>query len=321
MSLYPLLFQPSFHYRIWGGNKLKNLGKNITEENIGESWEISTVPGSVSIVSNGILKGKDLDDLIKEYKEQLVGKKIYRKYGNRFPLLIKFLDAAQPLSVQVHPNDEYAEVHHHSFGKTEMWYVLDSEPDSKIILGFEKGINKSIFEESIENNTLHSILRKVHPEKESVIFIPSGTVHALDKGVSVIEIQQNSDVTYRIYDYDRIDKNGKKRDLHIKQAEDVMDFSFVDEPFSQYDKNSEETIIVTSPFFTVSKMEITENKILFSSGDSFRILICIEGECSILNQNIPVIITKGQTVMLPAALSNIEIKPHVKTKLLEVHID
>ena len=321
MSLYPLLFQPSFHYRIWGGNKLKNLGKNITEENIGESWEISTVPGSVSIVSNGILKGKDLDDLIKEYKEQLVGKKIYRKYGNRFPLLIKFLDAAQPLSVQVHPNDEYAEVHHHSFGKTEMWYVLDSEPDSNIILGFEKGINKSIFEESIEKNTLHSILRKVHPEKESVIFIPSGTVHALDKGVSVIEIQQNSDVTYRIYDYDRIDKNGKKRDLHIKQAEDVMDFSFVDEPFSQYDKNSEEATIVTSPFFTVSKMEITENKILFSSGDSFRILICIEGECSILNQNIPVIITKGQTVMLPAALSNIEIKPHVKTKLLEVHID
>ncbi|MCO6564753.1 MAG: class I mannose-6-phosphate isomerase [Apibacter sp.] len=320
MSLYPLVFQPSFHYRIWGGNKLKHFGKDIKEENIGESWEISTVPGFVSVVSNGMLRGKNLDDLVKEYKDRLVGKKVYRKYGDKFPLLIKILDAAQPLSVQVHPNDEYAETHHNSFGKTEMWYVLDSEPDSEIILGFEKGVNKNIFTENVEKNTLDSILRKIHPEKENVIYIPSGRIHAMGKGVSVIEIQQNSDVTYRIYDYDRIDKNGEKRELHLKQAQEVIDFSFVEEPFTHYNKTAKETTVIASPFFTVSRLVITENKILENLQDSFRIVICIDGECSIMNQLISVTLKKGETVLIPAELVNVEIKPQVKAKLLEVHI-
>ena len=320
MSLYPLVFQPSFHYRIWGGNKLKHFGKDIKEENIGESWEISTVPGFVSVVSNGMLRGKNLDDLVKEYKDRLVGKKVYRKYGDKFPLLIKILDAAQPLSVQVHPNDEYAETHHNSFGKTEMWYVLDSEPDSEIILGFEKGVNKNIFTENVEKNTLDSILRKIHPEKENVIYIPSGRIHAMGKGVSVIEIQQNSDVTYRIYDYDRIDKNGEKRELHLKQAQEVIDFSFVEEPFNHYNKTAKETTVIASPFFTVSRLVITENKILENLQDSFRIVICIDGECSIMNQLISVTLKKGETVLIPAELVNVEIKPQVKAKLLEVHI-
>jgi mannose-6-phosphate isomerase len=321
MSLYPLVFHPSFHYRIWGGSKLKYFGKDIREDNIGESWEISTVPEFVSVVANGMLKGKNLDDLVKEYKDRLVGKKVYQKYGDKFPLLIKILDAAQPLSVQVHPNDEYAKTHHNSFGKTEMWYVLDSEPDSEIILGFQKGINKNIFIENIEKNTLNSILRKIHPEKGNVIYIPSGRIHAMGKGVTVVEIQQNSDVTYRIYDYDRIDKNGQKRELHLKQAQEVIDFSFVQNPFTQYDKTAKETIVLTSPFFTVSMMEVDENKILNNLQDTFRIVICIGGECSIMNQTISVILKKGQTVLLPAELVNIEIKPHVKTKLLEVHIE
>ncbi|CVK15248.1 mannose-6-phosphate isomerase [Apibacter mensalis] len=321
MSLYPLVFQPSFHYRIWGGNKLKHFGKYIKEENIGESWEISTVPGFVSVVSNGMLKGKNLDNLVKKYKDRLVGKKVYRKYGDKFPLLIKILDAAQPLSVQVHPNDEYAETHHNSFGKTEMWYVLDSEPDSEIILGFEKGVNKNIFTKNIEKNTLDSILRKIHPEKENVIYIPSGRIHAMGKGVSVIEIQQNSDITYRIYDYDRIDKNGEKRELHLKQAQEVIDFSFVEEPFTHYDKTAKETTAIASPFFTVSRLVITENKILENLQDSFRIVICIDGECSIMNQLISVTLKKGETVLIPAELVNVEIKPQVKAKLLEVHID
>lgn len=321
MSLYPLVFQPSFHYRIWGGNKLKHFCKDIKEENIGESWEISTVPGFVSMVSNGMLRGKNLDNLVKEYKDRLVGKKVYRKYGDKFPLLIKILDAAQPLSVQVHPNDEYAETHHNSFGKTEMWYVLDSEPDSEIILGFEKGVNKNIFTKNIEKNTLDSILRKIHPEKENVIYIPSGRIHAMGKGVSVVEIQQNSDVTYRIYDYDRIDKNGEKRELHLKQAQEVIDFSFVEEPFTHYNKIAKETTIIASPFFTVSRLVITENKILENLQDSFRIVICIDGECSIMNQLISVTLKKGETVLIPAELVNVEIKPQVKAKLLEVHID
>ncbi|QYN49550.1 mannose-6-phosphate isomerase [Apibacter sp. ESL0432] len=321
MSLYPLVFQPSYHYRIWGGNKLKQFGKESKEEKLGESWEISTVPGYVSIVNNGSLKGKNLDDLIKEYKDRLVGKKVYKNYGDKFPLLIKFLDAAQPLSVQVHPNDEYAAAHHHSFGKTEMWYVLDSEPNSEIILGFEKGTNKTIFTENIEKNTLDTILRKIHPDNGSVIYIPSGRVHALGKGISVVEIQQNSDVTYRIYDYDRIDKDGKKRELHLDQAKEVMDYTFVEDPFSHYDKDARETTLLASPYFTVSSMEVTENKILNNLSNSFRILICLEGECTLLNKTLPVTLKKGDTVLLPAEVENVEVKPLVQTKLLEVHID
>ncbi|MDR1877638.1 MAG: class I mannose-6-phosphate isomerase [Flavobacteriaceae bacterium] len=320
MSLYPLIFQPTFHYRIWGGNKLRSFGKNITEENIGESWEISTVPGFVSVVSNGDLKGADLNELVAKYKDKLVGGKVYQYYGDKFPLLIKFLDAATPLSVQVHPDDEYAGKHHNSFGKTEMWYVLDTEPDSEVILGFKKNVDESVFSENIEKNTVESVLRKVHPERGDVIYIPSGRVHAMGKGLSVVEIQQTSDITYRIYDYDRVDKDGKKRELHLQQAKEVSDFSFIEQPFTPYDKKAEEAVVIKSPYFTVSRMVLNGNKKLQDSPQSFRILICVEGSC-VIDGTPPVRIAKGQSLLLPAGLKNIELKPEEETILLEVHIE
>ncbi len=320
MLLYPLLFDPTFHYRIWGGNKLKDLGKNITEENIGESWEISTVPGFVSKVSNGELRGKDLNQLVTEYEEQLVGEKAYNLYGDKFPLLIKFLDSATPLSVQVHPGDEYAKKHHNSFGKSEMWYVLDAEQESELILGFERNVNEEIYSQSVENGTIESILRKIHPEKGDVTYIPSGRVHAMGKGLLIAEIQQTSDITYRIYDYDRIDRDGKKRELHTQQAREVADFSFIEEPLVQYDKNASESVLVESPYFITSRFVLTENKKLSDSPESFRILICTEGKSIIESNAEPVKITQGQSILIPASLKDVIIKPQEKTTLLEVHI-
>ncbi len=320
MSLYPLLFEPTFHYRIWGGDKLKDLGKEITAENIGESWEISTVPGFVSLVSNGELKGKNLNEIVSEYKEKLVGEKVYRQYGDQFPLLIKFLDTAAPLSVQVHPDDEYAKKHHNSFGKTEMWYVLDAEKDSELILGFEKNVDAEVYSKSLENGAIESILRKIYPEKGDVIYIPAGRVHAMGKGISVVEVQQTSDLTYRIYDYDRIDKDGKKRELHIRQAREVADFSFVEEPLEKYNKSAAEVTLKDSPYFTASRYVLSGDKKLPDSPESFRILICIEGEGSIESNSQPVTIKKGQSVLIPANLKNVEVKPREEMILLEVHI-
>lgn len=322
MSLYPLLFEPTFHYRIWGGNKLKYFGKNITESKIGESWEISTVPGYISLVANGKYKGTNLQDLVFKYKEELLGTQVYQKYGDQFPLLIKFLDADQPLSVQVHPNDDYAQKHHNSFGKTEMWYILDAEKDAEIIIGFEKGINKELYAKSIKDGNVENILRKIHPEKDDVFYIPSGRVHAMGKGITLAEIQQTSDITYRIYDYNRIDINGEPRKLHTQQAMNVADFSYIENPNVIYNKKEENTLLVNSPYFTTTRYNISaKNQKLEDLPQSFRILICLEGECNILSNTSTVQIYKGQSLLIPAILKNIEIISHTHTKLLEVHIE
>lgn len=323
MSLYPLLFEPSFHYRIWGGNRLKNFGKNITEDKIGESWEISTVPGYVSLVSYGEYKGMSLQDLILKFKAELVGTNVYQKYENQFPLLIKFLDADAPLSVQVHPDDRYAQEHHNSLGKTEMWYILDAEKDAEIIIGFKERVNKDIYAKSVKEGTIENILRKIHPEKGDVFYIPSGRVHAMGKGITLAEIQQTSDITYRIYDYNRIDINGKPRELHTQQAMDVADFSFIENPGVNYDKKAENALLVNSPYFTTSRYIIFgKSKKLKDLPESFRILICLEGECDIVSNSVDSVkIKKGQSILLPAVLKNIEIIPHVKTNILEVHIE
>lgn len=319
--LYPLYFEPSFHYRIWGGNKLKNFGKNIKEENIGESWEISTVPNFVSVVSNGELEGKNLNEIIAEYKEKLLGKYVFQKFGEDFPLLIKFIDAAAPLSVQVHPNDQYAREHHNSFGKTEMWYIISAEKDSDIIIGFNKNLSKEEYIKHVEDNTLEKILRKVHPETGDVFFIPAGRVHAIGKGITLAEIQQTSDITYRIYDYNRIDKDGKARELHTKQAAEVADFSFIESPQAVYDKEGNYSNLVTSPYFVTNRYVLNFSTALKSNPDSFRILICTEGSFRIQYSDLNFNVNKGQSVLIPACLPNIELLPNQKnTTLLEVHI-
>ncbi|MDR3271966.1 MAG: class I mannose-6-phosphate isomerase [Flavobacteriaceae bacterium] len=319
--LYPFLFEPTYHYRIWGGNRLKDFNKNITEKNIGESWEISTVPDFVSVIVDGALKGKNLDELVSEYREKLVGTKVYERYGDKFPLLIKFIDAAKPLSVQVHPNDEYARKHHNSFGKTEMWYILDTDEEAEIIIGFEKDADKSLYSKSLATGTIETILRKIHPEKGDVFYIPAGRVHAIGKGITLAEIQQTSDITYRIYDYNRIDKDGKPRRLHIQQAMEVVDFSFIAEPRSLYDKNSKQTVLIDSPFFKTSRFVVKNEVKLENNRDSFKILIFTEGEGYVKTKTEKIAVKKGQSVLLPASLEDVIIEPKKVATFLEVHID
>ena len=230
MKLYPLQFTPLFKYRIWGGEKLKTeLNKHYNEENIGESWEISDVSGDETVVAKGVLKGNTLRDLTIEFKEDFVGKTVYEKFGEEFPLLIKFIDAKTPLSIQVHPSNEVAKMRHGSFGKNEMWYVMQADKDAELIVGFDEKIDTDSYKTHLENNTILDVMHHETVQKGDTFYIPTGRVHAIGAGVLLAEIQQTSDVTYRIYDYDRVDsKTGTKRELHNEMAIDVIDYEVHD---------------------------------------------------------------------------------------------
>ena len=252
MKLYPLQFTPLFKYRIWGGEKLKTeLNKHYNEENIGESWEISDVSDNETVVAEGALKGQSLRDLIKEFKDDFVGNAVYEKFGEEFPLLIKFIDAKTPLSIQVHPSNELAKTRHNSFGKNEMWYIMDDEKEAELIVGFNKDVEKEKYIEHLKNSTLNKILNIEKIEKGDTFYIPTGRVHAIGAGVLLAEIQQTSDVTYRIYDYDRVDsKTCTKRELHNEMAIDVIDYEVHDTYKTDYslEKNVSNTL-VHSPYF------------------------------------------------------------------------
>ena len=207
-----LKFDPILKDKIWGGEKLMNLLHKESERNdIGESWELSDVEGDTSIVSNGLLKGKDLKQLIQEFKSDLVGEKVYHHFGNKFPLLIKFIDAKEALSIQLHPHDDLAMKRHNSFGKTEMWYVMQADEKANLIVGFQKDVTKEEYLHHLKNKTLTSILNIDEVQKGDVYFIPTGRVHAIGAGVLLAEIQQTSDITYRVYDWDRQDDQGNYR--------------------------------------------------------------------------------------------------------------
>lgn len=328
-NLYPLIFKPSFHYRIWGGNQLKRFHPEINQDKIGESWEISTVPNFVSEITNGHLQGKNLNDAIQIYKENLLGKETFRKYGLDFPLLIKFLDAQEVLSVQVHPNDEYAQKHYHSFGKSEMWYVLDAQENSELIIGLKENVDKEKYLEAVEKDRVEDVLRRVKVKKGDVFYIPAGRIHAIGKGIMIAEIQQTSDITFRIYDYNRVDKDGKKRELHVKEAAEVIDFTYIKDPFSHYknyekrhegkeDKSENRFHLVESPYFTSNK--ITFNKPLtFTKEDKFRIYICIEGNFTIKYKEMSIPILCGHSFLIPACLDEFTFIPSEESVLLETY--
>jgi len=224
MSLYPLKFKPILKEKIWGGNNLSQLlNKKKTGKKIGESWEISGVDNNISIVSNGFLKGNNLQEVIEIYMNELVGDKIYDIFGTEFPLLIKFIDAQEDLSIQVHPNNNQAKEKHNAFGKTEIWYVLHAEKEAKLISGFSKELTKDLLHKHLINNTLEETLNYEKVKTGDVFFIPSGRIHSIGKGIVVAEIQQTSDITYRLFDYNRLE-NGKLRELHTQDALDVIDF-------------------------------------------------------------------------------------------------
>jgi mannose-6-phosphate isomerase len=306
MALYPLKFKPSYHYRIWGGEKLKTvLYKEYTEESIGESWEISTVPNSETQVSNGVLKGKTINELINEFEADFLGEKVYKRFGKEFPLLIKFIDAKTPLSIQVHPDDQLAKERHNSFGKNEMWYVMEADKDSELIIGFNKELNKKSYLEAINKGEIEDVLNQEKVKEGDTYFIPAGRVHAIGAGVLIAEIQQTSDVTYRIFDFNRVDKKtGATRELHTDLSLDAIDFNLLENYKTNYRfQNSKNKLVHTDYFKTDILIVKGESKIKISKKDSFKILICVEGNLEIIYKDKNYSLKRGETILLPAVLN------------------
>ena len=322
MKLYPLQFTPLYKYRIWGGEKLKTkLNKKYTEENIGESWEVSDVSGDETVVSEGPLKGKTLRDLVNQYKGDFVGNAVYEKFGEEFPLLIKFIDAKTPLSIQVHPSNEVAKERHNSFGKNEMWYVMQADKDAELIVGFDEKINTDDYKTHLKNNTILNVMHHETVQKGDTFYIPTGRVHAIGAGVLLAEIQQTSDVTYRIYDYDRVDfKTGEKRELHNNLAIDVIDYEVHANYKTNYslDKNVSNTL-VHSPYFRTNILDINSRvEKDYSAIDSFIIYMCVEGTVIVISEGETYTINNGETLLVPAALNTITLKAG-NAKILEVY--
>lgn len=320
-TLYPLKFKPILKPVIWGGSDLCRF-KNIQPERdgIGESWEISGVKGNVSEVSNGDLNGTSLDELIQTYKGALVGNKIYKQFGTTFPLLIKFIDARDDLSIQVHPDDKLAKERHDSFGKTEMWYVVKAAPNAFLYTGFKEEITPDEYVEKVKNNTFTDTLKQYKVNEGDVFFLPAGRVHAIGAGCFIAEIQQTSDITYRIYDYNRKDAAGNTRELHTELAKDAIDYSVQDSYQTPYEKaNNRPVELVTSPYFTTHLLELDEPMTRdYKENDSFVIYICLEGSC-ILNDDKghSVEVERGESILVPASTHSIQILPHENCKLLE----
>lgn len=322
-KLYPLRFKPILKDKIWGGTKLgKLLDKPIGRRTAcGESWEISGVEDNVSTVANGPLQGKSLVELIDYYKENLVGKRVYDRFGSKFPLLIKFLDANDDLSIQVHPDDKLAQERHNSFGKTEMWYVVDAEPGSTLISGFNKATSREEYVKLFESGELNSILNVEQVQKDDVFFLPAGRVHTIGKGLVIAEIQQTSDITYRIYDFDRVDSEGNKRELHVEEALDAIDYSYYEEYKTLYDKSASETPLVECPYFVTKRLIMEETSRRDYTGyDSCVILMCLEGEGELQYKEEKLSYRLGHTILIPNCLNEVTIHPERPSKLLEVYI-
>lgn len=322
MINYPIKFEPILKEKIWGGNKLKEiLKKKTTENNIGESWEISDVKDNVSIVENGPLKGKSLSDLIRNYQHQIIGKKNFEVFGANFPLLIKFIDANKNLSVQVHPHDETARELHDSFGKNEMWYILQADEGSKINIGFSKNVSKSEYLESLKAGKISSLLNFEEVKKGDSFFIKTGKIHAIGSGVLLAEIQQTSDITYRIYDWDRKDAEGNSRELHTALALNVIDFERKEDYKMPFVKSlNASSNIVSCKYFTTNFMFINGNvKKDYSQLDSFVIYMCVGGKAIISIKNNSETITLGQSLLIPAENKEIEIRGE-GAELLEIFL-
>lgn len=319
MKFYPLIFNPIFKERIWGGTKLKDfLNKSFEGNQIGESWELSTVANDVSVVANGEFAGLNLNELIEKYPIELLGSKSIEKFGLEFPLLFKFLDAKEDLSIQVHPNDELAKLRHNSFGKTEMWYVMQADETARLVVGFKNKINKEEYLKHLESKTLVTILNETPVQKGDAFFLETGTVHAIGAGVLIAEIQQTSDVTYRLYDWDRVDANGIGRELHNDLAVDAINYNETNTKVF-YNKGTNESVnLVECPFFTTNIIEVSEKYIWKKRKESFTVFMCTEGSFVIVTSDFTFKFKKGDTVLIPAIVEEFELIG--ETSLLEITI-
>ncbi|MEM9833019.1 MAG: type I phosphomannose isomerase catalytic subunit [Bacteroidota bacterium] len=323
-ELYPLKFRTIYKDKIWGGEKIKTvLGKDFAPlPNCGETWEISGVTGNISEVAEGALAGKNLQEILATYQGKLVGDWVYQKYGNEFPLLIKFIDANDDLSIQVHPDDELAQQRHNSFGKTEMWYIMQADKEAQLTVGFNQPMSREKYLDAFEDGKLMSILNEEDVQAGDVYFLPAGRVHSIGKGILLAEIQQTSDVTYRIYDFDRRDDKGNTRELHVEQALDAIDYQEYDEYKTLYEKRENEVVdVVEAPYFVTSRLQFTENTSRdYADRDSFTIYVCVDGEADIYSDGKSYPIKKGEACLLPASVKHVELVTSEGFTLLESYV-
>ncbi len=319
MKLYPLQFQPIFKERIWGGIKLQSiLNKSITSKTTGESWEISTVDNDISHVANGFLKGNSLTQLIEKYPEAILGKKVYQQFGNQFPLLFKYLDAREDLSIQVHPNDKLAKARHNTFGKTEMWYIIQADVSAKLIIGFKEKSTPNEYLKCVKNKSLLTILDAKKVKKGDVFFLETGTVHAIGAGSIIAEIQQTSDITYRIYDFDRVDANGNLRELHIDLALDAINFDVVTAEKEYSKEKNISNKIINCQYFTTNFIPLDGSIAINKNAESFTVYMCVEGGFELEYNEEIYFYRLGDTILIPAEMNNYKIKG--KASLLEIYI-
>ncbi len=323
-QLYPLKFKTIFKDKIWGGEKIKTiLGKEFSPlPNCGETWEVSGVKGDISVVAEGELAGKALTNLLREYQGELAGNKVFEKFGTEFPLLIKFIDANDDLSIQVHPDDELGKKRHNSFGKTEMWYVLQADPGATLIAGFNQQVDEKLYLDKLNNGKLSDILNKEEVEKGDIFFLPAGRVHTIGKGLLIAEIQQTSDITYRIYDFDRLDDKGQKRELHTEEALAAIDYKVYPEYKSKYPHKTNEVVeAVTSPYFKTSVLDFTESTSRdYSKLDSFVIHVCVDGNYDLVCNNQKFEVKKGDCILIPNAIKKIQLETTSGFKILETFV-
>jgi mannose-6-phosphate isomerase len=325
MELYPLKFKPIYKERVWGGNKLSTVigRKKHSGKSIGESWELSSVSGNLSIVTNGFLKGNNIQELIEVYMGDIMGDKVYEKFGIEFPLLFKLIDSDERLSVQVHPDDGVALKRHNAYGKTEMWYVMDASDDSQIYVGFNRELNREEFDNRVRNSSLTEVMNVEQATKGDVFFLPAGRIHAIGKGLLIAEIQQTSDITYRIYDWGRENDPATAREMHTQLAADVIDYRYYESYKTRYvqEKNSA-TGLVNCKYFTTNLLSFSEETNRhYADLDSFVVYMCTEGSSKIIcDDHEQTTIAKGETVLIPAIFNSVSIVPTPDVKLLEVYI-
>ncbi|MCF2659137.1 class I mannose-6-phosphate isomerase [Parabacteroides distasonis] len=322
--LYPFTFEPILKKIIWGGSDICPFkGISPVQEGIGESWELSHVEGNYSVVANGELKGQSLDDLIRTYGKQLLGEHVMEQFGTTFPLLIKFIDARDNLSIQVHPDDELAKKRHNSFGKTEMWYVVKATPDAALYSGFSQQIDAEEYVKRVENNTIMDVLQRYNVHEGDVFFLPAGRVHAIGSGCFIAEIQQTSNITYRIYDYNRKDANGKGRELHTELAKDAIDYTLYPDYRTHYKAHTNATVqLAACKYFTTNLIDLDTIMVRdFSQLDSFVVYICMEGRATLRdNKGNEILVHQGQTVLIPADTDVVTISPVPGAKFMETYI-
>ncbi len=323
-TLYPIKFKPVLKETIWGG---KNLQSRFSKDGkpgkkIGESWEINGMNGESSVVTNGFLKGNSLEEIIEVFMGDLIGDEPYERFGNEFPLLIKFIDASETLSIQVHPDDRLAMERHHAWGKTEMWYIIDSERDSLIYTGFKRKTSKEEYQKHLDNKTIPDLVNKTPVKPGDSFFIPAGMVHAIGAGVILTEIQETSDITYRIYYWDRTDKSGRSREMHSELALDAINFDMADTGLIRKEPVLNQSVTLAECSYFHTRLLKIDSPVIkdYSLTDSFIIYICISSAILVECFGNTEKLVAGETVLIPAAADSVTLIPIGAATILEVYI-